>query len=551
MLVTYFPQQSRNAPKPRIVCLEALTVFCETDLTVFCETELMQHRSVLHGYDPHQRRNTKKMKPVPFKMMLSISFLLALLTFDAQAQNNFVYTNNGVTGANTVSAFAVAPDGSLTQTPGSPFATGGSGRGGFFASNRVAAFVMGNFLVVSNDASNDISVFSINPTSGALALVPGSPFATGGSAGLGMSLAVTPNNHFLFAGNAESSDISVFSVASNGVLTPVAGSPFPVIGGPAGLRITPDGKSLYAAIPDEDAVAIFRIGPNGMLTQSGPLVPATGVGDVTGVELNCAANLLFAAEATSPGTTVDVFSVASDGSLTPVPGSPFNNPGVGNNSNVALISRDNRFLYASNQFSNSVTVFEVASNGALSLVPGSPFVIPGGATPAGLATNASGTLLYVANSGNSTVGVFSIGSNGALSSVPGSPFSISPVTGNLFSLAAFPAKACPPVFDICTQDQISGSILKINSNTGDYEFTNCRRGITLRGKGAIIRVGGADSCTLVLFDTGSDGRHRDRLVSAVVNQCTHKAVAEILVFSTKQSFTIFDGDIRNNTCSCP
>jgi hypothetical protein len=149
--------------------------------------------------------------------------------------------------------------------------------------------------------------------------------------------------------------------------------------------------------------------------------------------------LLFGGEANFGSTNVDVFSIGANGALTPVPGSPFNNPGIGSNSNVVILSPADGHLFASNQASNTITVFNVAANGGLSLVPGSPFANPGGSTPQMMATNRAGTLLYV-NNDNGTVSVFGIGIDGTLTRAPGSPF----VAGSSVTsgIAAFPAKKC-------------------------------------------------------------------------------------------------------------
>ncbi|HSE19280.1 MAG TPA: beta-propeller fold lactonase family protein [Pyrinomonadaceae bacterium] len=355
--------------------------------------------------------------------------------------SDFVYINNNRLGINTVSAFSVDTDGLLTPIAGSPFATGGSGVGsGFFAANRLITCVVGNFLYVVNEQSNNISVFSINPATGALSLIPGSPFATGGTAGSGISLGVTPDNRFLFASNSGSRNITVFSIAANGTLTSIPGSPFPAGAEPDGIKVSPDGRFLSAASPSSDVVGMFTIAPNGALTPvPGSPFFAAGTGGVAGVDINCASNLLFGGEANFGGTHVDVFSIGSNGALTPVPGSPFNNPGIGSNSNVVVLSPADRHLFVSNQASNTITVFNVAANGGLSLVPGSPFANPGGSTPQMMATNRAGTLLYV-NNDNGTVSVFSIGADGTLTRVPGAPFAVGSSTTS--GVAAFPAKRC-------------------------------------------------------------------------------------------------------------
>ena len=370
---------------------------------------------------------------------------LALVSIPAglHAQANFVFTDDDVLGPNTVSAFSVAPNGVLTAIPGSPFPTGGTGiGGGLFAANRLAVSNVGNLLYVSNSGSNDVSAFSINPNTGGLAVISGSPFPTGGFATFrGISLAATPNNQFLMAANGGSNNITVFSIGANGALSPIPGSPFAVGGLPDGIKVSPNGQLLAVALPLNAAVAIFQIGPTGAITAvPGSPFPQGGNGRVAGVDINCGSNPLFAGEATLATTIVDVFNIAANGSLTPIPGSPFT-PGVGLNSNVALLSPNDQILFVSNQSSNSVTVFTVAPNGALTVVPGAPFPVGGGAfLTAGMATDQAGTFLYTANSPN-LVGVFSIASNGALTPVAGSPFSTGQPRG-LLSLAAFPAKNC-------------------------------------------------------------------------------------------------------------
>jgi 6-phosphogluconolactonase (cycloisomerase 2 family) len=299
---------------------------------------------------------------------------------------------------------------------------------------------VGKFLFVANEQTNDISVFSIDTATGALTLVPGSPFPTAGaSLAAGISLGVTPDSQFLFASSSGSAIITVFSIAANGTLTSIPGSPFAAGGIPDGIKVSPDGRFLAVALFSPDAVGVFAIASNGALTAvPGSPFPAAAIGSVAGVDINCASNLLFGGEATLVGTNIDVFNMGSNGALTPIPGSPFNNQGTGNNSNVVVLSPSDEHLFVSNQVSNTITVFSVASDGTLSLVPGSPFADPGD-TPTVMATNEAGTLLYVYTSGGA-VSVFRIAADGKLTPVPGSPFftSFGPVGG----IAAFPSKNC-------------------------------------------------------------------------------------------------------------
>jgi 6-phosphogluconolactonase (cycloisomerase 2 family) len=199
----------------------------------------------------------------------------------------FVYTNND-RSPNSVSAFSVAANGALSPVPGSPFLTGGTGiGGGLFASNRITTAIVKNFLYAANSGSNNVSAFSVDPATGVLTTVLGSPFATGGSADFqGISVATTPDDSFLIAANGGSANITVYSIAANGVLTPVPGSPFP--GGPGGfpdgIKVTPDGKFLAVAHPVTNTVSMFSISATGGLAPvAGSPFPAGGTGGAAGL----------------------------------------------------------------------------------------------------------------------------------------------------------------------------------------------------------------------------------------------------------------------------
>ena len=372
------------------------------------------------------------------KRCIGVASLLFLLAGPLHAQPQFLYVNNDPSGPNAVSAFSVTGAGALVPLPGSPYPTGGVGSpGGFFATNRITACVVGNLLFVANDGSDNVTVFSINPVSGALTIVPGSPFPTGGFAGSGISLGATPDNRFLYATSAGSQDVAAFQIAGNGALTPIPGSPFALPASPDGIRVTPDGKFLIVAMPDVHGVGVLSLAANGTPSSiPGSPFPG-GSGFPTGVDADCAEMFAFVAEANSDRTIIDVYSRLSSGALSPIPGSPFSFFS-GANSNVPVLSPDDKFLFVSNQNSNTVTVLNVASNGSLTLVSGSPFADPGAQTPTLMATNQAGTLLYVSNFNNS-ISVFRIAANGSLSLVPGSPF---PGGAGISAVAAFPSKTC-------------------------------------------------------------------------------------------------------------
>jgi len=376
------------------------------------------------------------------KKPIHLFLLMVFCTLPVMAQSTFVYTNNDRT-PNTISGFSAAADGVLSPVPGSPFTTGGNGAGGgSFTSNRITAAIVKTFLYAANSGSDNVSAFSIDPVTGILTAVPGSPFATGGvAAGIGMSLTTTPDDKFLIVANGSSMNITVFSVAATGALSPVAGSPFASgAGGPlSSAKVTSDGKFL-AVSSAAGSIFMFNVAATGALTPvPGTPTPATGA---AGIDCNCASTQLFVALNGALNSSVEVFDIGLSGTLSRITGSPFNGPGA--NSNVAVLSSDDSKLFVSAQDSNSVTVFNVASGGALSVVAGSPFPVLGAVSPSGMATNQAGTLLYTAAL-NNLINGFSIGATGALTPVTGSPFSNGfPGNTGLLSLAVFPAKNCCP-----------------------------------------------------------------------------------------------------------
>ena len=264
-----------------------------------------------------------------------------LSSLELHAQS-FVYTNNQSV-PNTVSAFSIAANGSLAPVPGSPFPTGGDGT----RSSGNDPVTAGNYLYVPNNASGSISGFSINPTTGVLTSVPGSPFSTAES---GNTLTATPDGKYLIA-LGRSVNGTVYSIGANGVLTAVAGSPY-ALGGSAG-KITPDGKFLLVAHFRQ--VAVFSISPAGILSEvpGSPFIlkpqRLSQQSNFTGaIDVDCSGRFGYFSSTVglpSPVGQIDVISIAADGSLAATTGGVTFNPRVTDND--LLLSPDDKTLFAS------------------------------------------------------------------------------------------------------------------------------------------------------------------------------------------------------------
>ncbi len=131
----------------------------------------------------------------------------------------------------------------------------------------------------------------------------------------------------------------------------------------------------------------------------------------------------------TPGTnTVAGFYRHADGTLTPIPGSPFTVGGAGTGaalgSQGALqLSSDGRYLLAVDAGSNAISVLRIRPDGALRPVEGSP-QYSGGNNPVSIAVH--GHLVFVANAGNggSNYTGFYLGAGGHLWPLPGSTVSL-------------------------------------------------------------------------------------------------------------------------------
>jgi 6-phosphogluconolactonase len=364
---------------------------------------------------------------------------LLLFAITALAQNNFVYTNDNFS-PNTVSAFKVSPsNGALTLIPGSPFLTGGDGGAHDVGPQTITSATLGtkSFLYAANAGSGTISAFAIDPKTGNLTAVPGSPFTVAvANSGNTLSLGVSPDGHFLFQVDESSTLIHTFNISSAGALTEAAGSPLDSGAFPEGVKVTANGKFLLVGLKSTDAVGVYAIDANGGLT---PVFgsPFLTNGAAAAVDSNCASNRVFVASAGSD--LVDAFVMAADGSLTPVAGSPFPSGGT-STINALTLTPSNQDLLTSDVFNSEVSSLAVGSDGSLQPAPGSPF--PATDWVGSIATTRSGKFVYASLIAQGAVDGWMIMTDGTLRPVPGRPFPSGQGGVGVQALTTFPAPSC-------------------------------------------------------------------------------------------------------------
>ena len=357
----------------------------------------------------------------------------AILTvcWAAGSWGQMIYVNNDAATTNSVSALAIEPaTGVLTAVPGSPFATGG---GGSFAPNvdGINVLAIGRVLYATNSITNSVAAFSISDD-GTLTAVPGSPFPTLGTKPNG--IAASNDESLLFVTNFQSNTVSVFQVAVNGALTLVSGSPYAVAVSPLGTVLdSPDSLLFVSQTSPTNAVGVYSVGVGGSsLTAIGGSPFAAGGGQ-RGLDINAAHTLLYVADGSS--NTVSGFTIGVGGTLSAVSGSPF---AAGTEPTAVLFHSSLNVLYVSNDISNDIHVYSIAVGGSLTPVQTAS---SGGNGTAGMVIDAANGRLLAVNGGTSLtpsrdVSVFDINpATGALTAVSGSPFSTGASTGRPSAIA--------------------------------------------------------------------------------------------------------------------
>jgi 6-phosphogluconolactonase (cycloisomerase 2 family) len=194
----------------------------------------------------------------------------------------------------------------------------------------------GRFLYIVNATANLIDAYVSNATTGALTQVRGAPFVPRGSSQTdcpppdnfcGGDVAISGN--FLYYVSLFFDGVSEFKIdQTTGALAELPTSP---AANPAHLgfsmSVTPDGKHLYIDAPQEVVGQSFLLGytihSNGTLTPvSGSPFKLPGAGLF--MDMDVSGNYLY----TTAGNFISGFRInPTTGGLSAVPGSPYSNPG--------------------------------------------------------------------------------------------------------------------------------------------------------------------------------------------------------------------------------
>jgi 6-phosphogluconolactonase (cycloisomerase 2 family) len=200
----------------------------------------------------------------------------------------------------------------------------------------------------------------------------------------------------------------------------------PLPGGsqPGDLLFSADGGRLVGTRVGSSMIDSFTVGRDGRLTAApGSPIAAQGLGPFGSAFRPTNPDQLFVSNAHdgAGAGTVSAFTVARDGTLSSIAGSPFAN---GQTAPCWVeISRDGRFLFAVNTASGTISRYAIAPSGELTLLGNTPVAATGGVGAVDARLAPDGRTLYVDESRIASIGAFAV-DGGTLSELSSSPVAL-------------------------------------------------------------------------------------------------------------------------------
>ena len=314
-----------------------------------------------------------------------------------------MYTISNEASGNKVLRFSRSEAGTLT--PAGSFATGGTGSGSGLGSQG-ALFLGRECIYAVNAGSNDVSVFASE--GGGLHVV--SKVSSGGT----QPISLTVHGDLLFVLNAGGAgNISGFTGATHGMLSPLPGSTRPLSGsgvGPAEVAFSPDGKTLVVTEKNTQKIDTYQIKGYGKI--SGPDVQNSAGQTPFGFAFSPRGQLVVS-EATQ--STLSSYRLVHDGDLRLISGQIPDHQAA---ACWVAITGDGKFAYAANAASNNVSGYRIDSDGRLTLFGDGGFTGTDNSKPLDMATDRNSDFLYVLNAnGHSITGYRINHGTGSLSSL--------------------------------------------------------------------------------------------------------------------------------------
>lgn len=296
----------------------------------------------------------------------------------------------------------------------------------------LAVHPSGRFVLTVIKTGDKVAVHRVDPLSGRLVEVPGSPFSVGAKSPY--SISIHPSGRFVYVAARWGGVVAFAMDEQSGVLTLVKGSPFAAQKRTRSVKVHPSGRFVYAVNAYSNSISAYHVNE-----ETGALSPVLGTPFSTGEAGVLAPELMHIMDAPPEaggapyrleihpsghfiyvtnwmGASLSVFAVNKQtGALTPLSDSPVK---VGGRPYGVAVHPSGRFVYVTSWDSAAVWGYAVdLESGRLMPLPTSPFLTYGG-DPISMAFNKAGTQAYVANVNSNSLTQFSVdAASGTLSLV--------------------------------------------------------------------------------------------------------------------------------------
>jgi 6-phosphogluconolactonase (cycloisomerase 2 family) len=353
-----------------------------------------------------------------FRLFFAALASLTLLPFapavSAQLRAGAVYVASNEATGNRILQFHRDPNGVLTLV--GSFSTGGLGTGGGLGNQGGLVLAEnGEWLLVVNAGSNDISVFAVDSNGDSLRLTDRE--ASGGQHPISIA-AKRGLAYVLNAGGAlgATDNIRGFRLGRHGQLVPIPGSMAPLSTGnvgPAEIHFGSDDDELFVTEKNTNRIDVFQLDEQGLI-RSSQTFSSTGITPF-GFAVSRFDNILVSNAAGGAANASSLTSYRFDAGALSVLAGP-----VATNQSAAcwaVVTRSGDFAYTTNTGSASVSGYSIAADGTPTLLNGDGITAVTGKGPIDAGLSFDDRFLFVLNSGDHSISAFSVRQDGSLAAV--------------------------------------------------------------------------------------------------------------------------------------
>lgn len=349
----------------------------------------------------------------------------------------------------------------------------------------LAADNTSNTLYCCNDGSNNVSVFSINQTTGVLTLIQ--TIAAGGNPA---RLNMDPSNSFVYCVNRTTNDVTMYSRAATGLLTTLGtvramNQPY-AMAIAAGTAQTYVPKFAYCTNSGDDSIGQYSINATtGALTALNPRDVDSEGGQPLWAEIEPTGRFLYCLcrnDTGNGGRGIQRFTInQTTGQLT----ASGNLVATDDSPRRFAIEPSGRFLYLAHDTDQSIWTYSInAGTGALTRITGTAFTISTGNEIWGITVDVTGQFLLVPDRTNNRT----------------SSYAINPVTGGLTFIQDSAAQGVDPY---TVRNDPTGRFVYVGNNTSPETATYT---LSATGTWGTVGTATAGGTTSIQFDVTPNGK---------------------------------------------